>query len=96
MNNKSFTKQMIIFICISIASILLLNMTIMPMLNKSRIKETNYSFFLDMLDENKIKQVKVESSEIRFEVEEDGKKQVYSTARMNDPDLVDRDRKSVV
>ncbi len=65
-------------------------MTIMPMLNKSRIKETNYSFFLDMLDENKIKQVKVESSEIRFEVEEDGKKQVYSTARMNDPDLVDR------
>ncbi len=90
MNNKSFTKQMIIFICISIASILLLNMTIMPMLNKSRIKETNYSFFLDMLDENKIKQVKVESSEIRFEVEEDGKKQVYSTARMNDPDLVDR------
>lgn len=81
---------MIIFICISIASILLLNMTIMPMLNKSRIKETNYSFFLDMLDENKIKQVKVESSEIRFEVEEDGKKQVYSTARMNDPDLVDR------
>lgn len=90
MNNKSFTKQMIIFICISIASILLLNMTIMPMLNKSRIKETNYSFFLDMLDENKIKQVKVESSEIRFEVEEDGKKQVYSTARMEDPDLVDR------
>ena len=90
MNNKSFTKQMIIFICISIASILLLNMTIMLMLNKSRIKETNYSFFLDMLDENKIKQVKVESSEIRFEVEEDGKKQVYSTARMNDPDLVDR------
>lgn len=90
MNNKSFTKQMIIFICISIASILLLNMTIMPMLNKSRIKETNYSFFLDMLDENKIKQVKVESSEIRFEVEEEGKKQVYSTARMNDPDLVDR------
>lgn len=81
---------MIIFICISIASILLLNMTIMPMLNKSRIKETNYSFFLDMLDENKIKQVKVESSEIRFEVEEEGKKQVYSTARMNDPDLVDR------
>lgn len=81
---------MIIFICISIASILLLNMTIMPMLNKSRIKETNYSFFLDMLDENKIKQVKVESSEIRFEVEEDGKKQVYSTARMDDPDLVDR------
>lgn len=90
MNNKSFTKQMIIFICISIASILLLNMTIMPMLNKSRIKETNYSFFLDMLDENKIKQVKVESSEIRFEVEEEGKKQIYSTARMNDPDLVDR------
>lgn len=81
---------MIIFICISIASILLLNMTIMPMLNKSRIKETNYSFFLDMLDENKIKQVKVESSEIRFEVEEEGKKQIYSTARMNDPDLVDR------
>ncbi len=90
MNNKSFTKQMIIFICISIASILLLNITIMPMLNKSRIKETNYSFFLEMLDENKVKQVKVENAEIRFEVEEDGKKQIYSTARMEDPNLVDR------
>ena len=60
------------------------------MLNKSRIKETNYSFFLEMLDENKVKQVKVENAEIRFEVEEDGKKQIYSTARMEDPNLVDR------
>lgn len=90
MNNKSFKKQMIIFICISIASILLLNAAIMPMLDKSQIKETAYSSFLEMLDENKVKQVKVESSVICFEVEEDGKMQTYSTPRMDDPNLVDR------
>lgn len=90
-NEKNFVKQIVIFSIISLVSILLFNALLMPQLNKRSIKETNYSFFLNQLDEGNITQVKVEDSEIRFEVEnDDGNKQVYSTGRMYDPELVDR------
>lgn len=89
-NDKNFTKQIVIFVVISILSITLLNAVIMPTLRKPSVKETNYSFFLDKLDEGIITQVKIEESEIRFEVEEEGKKQIYSTGRMDDPELVSR------
>lgn len=90
-NERNFVKQIVIFSIISLVSILLFNALLMPQLNKRSIKETNYSFFLNQLDEGNITQVKVEDSEIRFEVEnDDGSKQVYSTGRMNDPELVNR------
>lgn len=90
-NEKNFVKQIVIFSIISLVSILLFNALIMPQFSKRSIKETNYSFFLNQVDEGNVTQVKIEDSEIRFEVEnEDGNKQVYSTGRMYDPELVDR------
>lgn len=90
-NEKNFVKQIIIFTIISLVSILVLNAVIMPKFGKRSVKDTNYSFFLNQLDEGNITQVKIEDSEIRFEVEnEDGKTQIYSTGRMDDPDLVTR------
>ncbi len=90
-NEKNFVKQIIIFTIISLVSILVLNAVIMPQFGKRSVKDTNYSFFLNQLDEGNITQVKIEDSEIRFEVEnEDGKTQIYSTGRMDDPDLVTR------
>ncbi|MDE5854913.1 MAG: ATP-dependent zinc metalloprotease FtsH, partial [Ruminococcus sp.] len=74
-----------------LVSILVLNAVIMPQFGKRSVKDTNYSFFLNQLDEGNITQVKIEDSEIRFEVEnEDGKTQIYSTGRTYDPDLVNR------
>lgn len=90
-NEKNFVKQIIIFTIISLVSILVLNAVIMPQFGKRSVKDTNYSFFLNQLDEGNITQVKIEDSEIRFEVEnEDGKTQIYSTGRMDDPELVAR------
>lgn len=89
-NDKNYTKQIIIFIISSLVLTLLLNALVMPSITKPKIKETNYSFFLDKLDEGVISQVKIEDQEIRFEVDTDGNKQVYSTGRMDDPDLVSR------
>lgn len=86
-NNK---KPLIWFIIMSVVSILLFNSFVTPNITGGKIKETDYSFFLDCLDEGSITQVKVEDQEIRFEVEKDGEKQVYSTGRMSDPDLVTR------
>ena len=49
------------------------------------------SFFLKQVDDGNVSQVKIEKDEIRFEVvNEDGSKQIYSTGKMDDPDLVER------
>lgn len=89
-NDKNLAKQMILFSVISLVFVLIFNAVIMPTLNKARIKETNYSYFLNKLDEGVITQVNVDGNEIRFEIEEDGNKKLYSTGRMLDAKLVDR------
>ena len=89
-NEKNFTKHIIGFIISSILLTVIFNMLIMPQLTKPNIKETNYSFFLDKLEEGSITMVKVENNEIQFKVEAEDKKQIYSTGRMNDPELVNR------
>lgn len=89
-NDKNLAKQMILFSVISLVFVLIFNAVIMPTLNKASIKETNYSYFLNKLDEGVITQVNVDGNEIRFEIEEDGKKKLYSTGRMADAKLVDR------
>ena len=67
----------------------------MPALNKAQTKaqtkETNYSFFLNQIDEGRVTQVKIEENEIRFIViDENGNEKRYSTYKMDDPDLVSR------
>ena len=66
-------------------------MFVIPTISQAQIKETNYSFFLKKIDEGAVKKVDIESSVIKFEVQtENGGKQVYSTVRIEDPDLVSR------
>jgi len=90
-DDKNYIKQILGFIIISMIGLLLLNAFIMPKLTSARVKETNYSFFLKQVDEGNVSQVKIEKDEIRFEVvNEDGSKQIYSTGKMDDPDLVER------
>ena len=90
-DDKNYIKQILGFIIISMIGLLLLNAFVMPKLTSARVKETNYSFFLKQVDDGNVSQVKIEKDEIRFEVvNEDGSKQMYSTGKMDDPDLVER------
>ena len=90
-DEKNFTKQIIGFIIICIVGLLLLNAFIMPKLSGARIKDTNYSYFMQQVDKGNVTQVKIDKNEIRFEVQdENGKKQIYSTGKMDDPNLVER------
>ena len=90
-DNKNYVKHIISFVIVSIVGLLILNAFIMQALSKTQIKETNYSFFLNQVEAGRVTQVKVESDEIRFEVkDEDGHKQLYSTGKMDDPELVSR------
>ncbi len=90
-DDKNYLKHIVGFIIISMIGLLLLNAFIMPKLTAASVKKTNYSYFLKQVDDGNVTQVKIEKDEIRFEVvNEDGKKQIYSTGKMEDPGLVER------
>lgn len=89
--NKNGTKQLLIFGTVCAIILLVFNAMVIPMIKESQIKETNYSFFLSQIDEGKVKKVEIENSTVKFEVKnENGTSQVYSTVRLDDPDLVSR------
>ncbi|MDE6797318.1 MAG: ATP-dependent metallopeptidase FtsH/Yme1/Tma family protein, partial [Ruminococcus sp.] len=73
------------------ALLLVFNVFIVPSIKEAQVKETNYSFFMKKVDEGEVKKVQIEENVIKFETEnDDGTKQVYSTVRIYDPDLVER------
>lgn len=87
-NNK---KSYFIFAIVCMTLLLVYNAMIIPSVRKSKIKETDYSFFLAQIDENNVTKAEITESSILFEVtEKDGGKQLYSTVKIDDPDLVSR------
>ncbi|MBR4626475.1 MAG: ATP-dependent zinc metalloprotease FtsH [Ruminococcus sp.] len=87
-NNR---KNYMIFAVVSIIMLLLFNSFIVPAVKKAQIKETDYSFFLSQLDSGSVTKAEIKESEIVFEaVGSDGRKQLYSTVKIDDPDLVKR------
>ena len=93
--SKNNRRQYLVFGLICLLLLLIFNAMVIPMINASKVKETNYSFFLKQIEAGTVTQVQIEDSEIKFEVTgADGQSQVYSTVRIEDPDLVDRLSKS--
>lgn len=87
-NNK---KSYLVFAVVCIILLLVYNAMIIPSVRKSKIKETDYSFFLGQIDENNVTKAEITENSILFEVaERDGGKQLYSTVKIDDPDLVSR------
>lgn len=87
-NNK---KSYFIFAIVCMTLLLVYNAMIIPSVRKSKIKETDYSFFLAQIDENNVTKAEITENSILFEVtEKDGGKQLYSTIKIDDPDLVSR------
>ena len=90
-DDKNYLKRIITFIALSVVGLLILNALIMPALTQAPAKETNYSFFLNQVDEGRVTQVKIENEEIRFVVVDDeGNEKRYTTYKMDDPDLISR------
>lgn len=87
-NNK---KSYFIFAIVCMTLLLVYNAMIIPSVRKSKIKETDYSFFLGQINENNVTKAEITENSILFEVtEKDGGKQLYSTVKIDDPDLVSR------
>ena len=88
---KNPLKQYAIYLIICLLLLMIFNSVVMPAMNRAAIKDADYSFFLDQLDEGNVGKVQIEETEIKFTInEEDGKEQAYNTVRIDDPDLVSR------
>lgn len=89
--NKNNKKSYFIFIIIAVLLVFLFNSVVLPAVKKAQIKETNYSFFLKQIEADTITKAEIKTDTIIFEVTgEDGEKQLYSTVRLYDEQLVDR------
>lgn len=85
-------KPMLTYWVIGIIVFLLLNTFVFPSLFRRQVEQTDYSTFLDMIDQKNIGQVSVEDTQITF-TDRSGE-HVYKTGTMNDPDLVNRLREA--
>lgn len=89
--NKNNKKSYLIFAVIAIILLLLYNSFIIPAVKKAQIKDTNYSFFLKQVDAGTVSQVQIKEDTILFQVTgANGSKQLYSTIKIDDPDLVSK------
>ena len=70
--------------------LLLLDFVFIPMYTNSRIEETNYSSFLNQIEEKKVDEVQIENTDIYYTLKNDDNDKTYQTGVMNDPDLVNR------
>lgn len=74
--------------------IMTLNLIIFPMFQQSKLETTNYSDFLNKIEEKKIDTVQIENHNIFYTLKKDATDKTYKTGVMNDSDLVNRLDKS--
>lgn len=74
--------------------IMALNFIIFPMFQQSKLEATNYSDFLNKIEEKKIDTVQIEDHNIYYTLKKNSTDKTYKTGVMNDSDLVNRLDKS--
>ena len=74
--------------------IMTLNLIVFPMFQQSKLETTNYSDFLNKIEEKKVDTVQIEDHNIYYTLKKDSTDKTYKTGVMNDSDLVNRLDKS--
>ncbi len=88
--NKGPKKKMIYYYIIVTIVLIVINTIIRPNIAKSKIKEINYGTFINMIENNEIKNVKIGPREITIEPVKGNDDNIYTTVRIDDKDLVER------
>lgn len=90
-NNEKPRQNPYSGIIFGIILLLLLNGLVMPRLAEQQIIDTDYGTFIDMVEEGKVKQVRMDENRVFFSaLNEEGDDSVYQTGIVNDPELVER------
>lgn len=88
---KTPKKPMAYYYMAVITVIMLLNALLFPTLMQTRVLKVDYGTFLMKVDSGLVKTVDIHEDQILFTtMGDDGKEKFYSTAPMDDPNLVDR------
>ena len=82
-------KPIIFYYVIALIVILLINLLLFPRLLEPKVTEVDYGKFLQMVDNNEISEVQIQSNEIIFS-DKSSPANYYKTGVMNDYKLVDR------
>ena len=82
-------KPIIFYYVIALIVILLLNLLLFPRLLEPKVTEVDYGKFLQMVDNNEISEVQIQSNEIIFS-DKSSPANYYKTGVMNEYQLVDR------
>ena len=88
MNDNKKKRPLVYYYAFVAIVLVLLNLVLRPVLQQAQIEEVPYSTFIQQTTDDKIDEVTIESSQISYKLK-DGDT-VYSTVKVNDPDLVDR------
>lgn len=89
-NRKNQKKPLIYYYIVATIVVLLLNAFVFPAILKSKIKEVDYGTFMQMLEDKKVSEAEVNDRQIIFALSDKEDKTIYTTNRMEDPDLVNR------
>ena len=88
MNDNKKKKPLVYYYAFVAIVLVLLNLVLRPVLQQAQIEEVPYSTFIQQTTDDKIDEVTIESSQITYKLKDSDT--VYSTVKVNDPDLVDR------
>ena len=61
MNDKKKRQSMILYAIIAIAAIVALQSVVYPSLERAQVREVSYSEFIDMVDDNKVDEVSLDT-----------------------------------
>lgn len=86
---KNDKKPIAFYYAIVLIVLLLLNFLLIPQINSAKVQDTTYGSFIEMLEDGKVSQVEVNSSDNEIEFK-DTAGNMYRTGMMNDYKLVDR------
>lgn len=76
--------------------IILLNLLVFPAVSERQVVKTDFSTFLDSVEEGKVTEAKVDGEYIYYIAQEDGRELMCKTVQMNYPDLVETLREAGV
>jgi len=91
---KNPNRPLIVYYIIALVVVMLLNALLFPQIERYSVKQVDYSEFLSMLEDGKVKSVEIDDTQIAFtpvEQIQDGKATYYTTNRVTaDDKLVER------
>lgn len=92
MNDKKKRQSMILYVIIAIAAIVALQSVVYPSLERAQVREVSYSEFIDMVDDNKVDEVSLDtnSGKITFMSKDEDNVTYRATMWPNDDTLSER------